>query len=77
MAASKRRGNEVKRNYYIIIVNCDCGAYIMAKTSAKWMYGPRCKLCNKVLGPMEYEVAKCTVRAAGDLDAVRKYKAGV
>lgn len=59
-----------KRTYYRIRVNCDCGSYLMVRTSRRWGIGPRCQGCHKILGPMEYSVLD-TVRAAGEHEALQ------
>lgn len=64
------RNRPRKRTYYRIRVNCDCGSYLMARTSRRWNIGPRCRGCHKILGPMEYSVLG-TVRAAGEREALQ------
>ena len=42
-------------------VNCDCGAYdieVRPDVPGKWMYGPRCHDCRKIMGPMQWSVAE-------------------
>lgn len=62
----------MKRTYYIVKINCDCGSSTVARTSVKWLFGPRCSDCGRVVGCLEYDVV-ATVRAACDLDALRVY----
>ena len=68
------RLSTVRRTFYIYSINCDCGSDLIARTSAgRWMYGPRCRGCKRLLGPMEYAfVAK--VRANCSLSALEWYR---
>ena len=62
------------RTYHIIATNCDCSSDVIGKTDpGKWLFGPRCPSCRKVLGCMQWmDVGR--VRASGDWDAPRIYK---
>jgi hypothetical protein len=62
----------VKRTYTIILTNCDCCSDVIARTSTRWTYGPRCSGCHKTLGQMSWRTDG-TVRARGDLEACRIY----
>ena len=59
------------KTFEIILTNCDCASDVMAVPkgrSGKWMYGPRCPGCHRVLGPMQWKSAG-EVQAADALDA--------
>ena len=66
--------------YYIILTNCDCASNIIAKPSEqyhKWIFGPRCPGCHKILGWMQWRLAcEETFIADGELGALRKYREG-
>jgi len=61
------------RTYTIILINCDCGSDVYAVTSTKWIFGPRCRGCHRILGWMEYQedLRFGRFRANGDMEAVR------
>lgn len=61
-----------RRTYHIVRINCDCGSDIVARTSLRWMLGPRCPNCHHVVGCMDYAVM-AKVRASGGLEALRLY----
>ena len=61
------------RTYYIIQTNCDCASDTIARTSMRWVNGPRCPGCNEILGCMQWMYVG-TVRAKGDLDALQKWR---
>ena len=64
------------KTYSIIHVNCDCAAYDMPKLSRaikRCIIGPRCELCNKVLGWMQWSVMD-EVKATTEFEALKKYK---
>lgn len=63
----------ITRTYYIVYINCDCGSDLYALTSVRWVYGPRCRGCGRILGPIEYRVYG-KERASGDLEALRKWR---
>ena len=64
-----------KRTYHIILTNHgSCCSDMVAKTSVRWIYGPRCPMCNTVLGPMQWR-HDGTIRANYDLEALRIYLA--
>lgn len=64
---------EKRRSYVIISTNCDCASDLIARTSTRWFFGPRCPNCNKVLGWMQYNIVG-KVRATGDYEAIRLYQ---
>lgn len=40
-------------------INCDCSAYAIEVSQQqidRWKYGPRCRVCKRVLGPMQWSV---------------------
>jgi len=63
------------RIYTIILTNCDCASNVIARTSTKWIYGPRCPGCKKILGFMEWQEDRRfgKIRANRDLEAIRIY----
>jgi hypothetical protein len=69
---SERRCFMRKRTYYIVRVNCVCSLQHQAHTSFRWMYGPRCRECHRIVGPMHYEI-EGTIRATGELDALQRF----
>lgn len=55
-----------------IRINCGCGSYIIFVRSdrpKRWLYGPRCCNCGKILGPMEWSVVSEKTKEVGDNDA--------
>ena len=63
------------RCYAIVLVNCDCASDTIARRwPTRWMMGPRCPGCQRILGPMQYRV-EATVHALDEMDAVRRYRA--
>ena len=60
------------RAYTIILTNCDCCSDTIAVTTRRWLVGPRCPGCRKILGSMSWRDVG-TVRARDDLEAVRIY----
>lgn len=47
------------RKLVTISTNCDCSSnkiQVRQDQINKWVYGPRCPGCNKVLGPMQWDV---------------------
>ena len=41
-----------------IKTNCDCGSGSIERYERAWKYGPRCPYCNKILGPMQWNIGK-------------------
>lgn len=68
-----KRKAETRRTYYIVHTNCDCCANLIALTHKKWIIGPKCQGCGKILGWMEYDVYE-SIQACGPLEAVRKWR---
>ena len=64
-----------QRTYHIVRINCDCGSDVVARTSLRWVFGPRCPNCCRVLGPFDYSVV-AKIRAVGNLEALRLYGEG-
>ena len=67
------RKTPVSRTYYIVRLNCDCASMTTALTSIQWLVGPRCPLCRRLLGPMQYQLAG-HVRAVGSLAAITQWE---
>jgi hypothetical protein len=55
---SVNTGNTKTDRRVLIHVNCDCGAYDMLVYGRRWLYGPRCKGCRRILGPMQWSIRK-------------------
>ncbi len=47
--------NKRKRPFIIIDTNCDCSSDTIARHPTRYMWGPRCPNCNKILGLMEWD----------------------
>ena len=44
--------------WHIYTTNCDCASDVIArKRRPKWVFGPRCPCCNKILGFMQWRYA--------------------
>ena len=63
------------RSYTIVLTNCDCCSDTIARTSTKWIFGPRCPGCKKILGFMEWQedLRFGKIRATGELEALSIY----
>lgn len=71
----ERRAKGVTRTYYILSISCDCCSDLLARTNiSRYIYGPRCPMCRKPLGLMQWDVLG-TVQAIGELEAVQVWKA--
>jgi hypothetical protein len=70
---AKQVEHPTKRTFYIVRINCDCSSDIIARTSTRWMFGPRCPTCQQPVGCLEYAVV-AKVRAVGARDALRLYE---
>jgi len=68
-----KRIHKKKRKYHIIHTNCDCAAGTIARTTTRWMYGPRCPSCGTILGPMSWSVLD-EVMANGQFEAMLLYR---
>ena len=67
---NKRR----KRTYIIIDTNCDCASDRIARYPTRYIWGPRCPNCRKILGMMGWRnVGK--VRARSEWEALEIYRA--
>lgn len=45
----------------LIRINCDCGAYTIRVRHDRpnhWRFGPRCRGCRRIVGPMNWSVLK-------------------
>ncbi len=65
----------MKKNYTIILTNCDCASDVIARISTHWIFGPRCPGCGKILGPIEWmtDLRYGKIKANGELEAIRLY----
>ena len=62
-----------KRTYIIIDTNCDCCSDRIARLPTRYVWGPRCPSCRKILGMMEWRsIAK--VRARSEWEALAIYR---
>lgn len=62
-----------RRTFVIISTNCDCCSDIIVRYPTRYLWGPRCPHCGKVLGWMQwFEVA--TVRAINQWEAEKEYR---
>ena len=60
-----------KRRWHIYATNCDCYSDMRAYPyRPRWIIGPRCKGCGKVLGFMEYSYWGW-VHATDELEALK------
>ena len=66
------------KKYFIISTNCDCCSDIVARTENqinRWVYGPLCPGCNKILGLMQWGFATTTALIANDeMAALQQYR---
>lgn len=53
--------------------NCDCGSDLLATSPRRYMFGPRCPCCHKILGPISWS-RLATVNASGELEALAIYR---
>ena len=68
----------MKRSYYIVLINCDCASDVIARRTdqfCKYLFGPRCPGCQKILGWMQWRLAcEKVFRAEGEMEALQKYR---
>jgi len=66
----------MRRTWYIIHANCDCSSETYARTSGvgHTRYGPRCRNCSRVLGPISWTLLG-TVRSDSEFAALQQYYA--
>jgi len=64
--------------YYVILTNCDCCSDTIARRVEqfhKWISGPRCPGCQKILGCMQWRLACEEVFIAkSEIEALQKYR---
>ena len=65
----------MKKNstYHIIYINCDCGSSHVARKTMRWIYGPRCPGCKRIVGGMDFDIVG-KVKAIGEIPALEKYR---
>lgn len=63
-----------KKTYLIIHTNCDCGSGEIARPTnhSRWLYGPRCPFCLKILGMMSWSIIE-EIKATNQDAALDEY----
>lgn len=60
--------------YIIFSTNCDCASGRKALHNPRFIIGPRCPYCNKILGPMQYTILGEIHTQNGKEDALKLYR---
>ena len=66
----------MKKTYIIISTNCDCCADLIARFPTKYIIGPKCPHCRKILGPMQWNIED-KIRAIGEFEALKKHRENI
>ena len=62
------------KKYSIISTNCDCCSAIIARTTNRWKYGPRCPGCNCILGLLSFTILAENIKAEYPEEAIQKFR---
>lgn len=60
------------RRWIVLQVNCDCCSYTWARNRLRPGYFPKCRHCDRYLGPLDYQVLAYGVRAVSEFDAIKQ-----
>ncbi len=58
--ARKKRMRQAIKRTITVHINCDCAAYdieVRPDVPDRWMYGPRCRECGRIMGPLQWNIA--------------------